>query len=150
MTLLHYFAQRSASTASIGLFESVDRLENKRPSYPPYNIEKTGEDGYRVIMAVAGFAESDLDITQHQNTLVIKGSAPGKDEGVAYLHQGIAQRAFERRFELADYVNVSGAVIVNGLLYVDLARELPEEAKPRSIAITAANAATAIGDKAAA
>ena len=101
-------------------------------------------------MAVAGFSESDLEITQHQNTLAIRGTAEDKKEGVTYLHRGIARRAFERQFELADYVNVTGATIENGLLHVDLAWELPEEAKPRTIEISAGDPTQIVEGKAAA
>jgi len=106
--------------------------------YPPYNIEKTGEDTYRIVMAVAGFGEDDLEIVSNENTLVIKGRARTDDEEVTYLHRGIAGRAFERRFQLADYVNVQGAELRNGLLFVELKREVPEALKPRTIAINAA------------
>ena len=132
------------------IFESANRLNDNTPSYPPYNIEKTAEDSYRISMAVAGFAEADLEITQHQSTLVIKGTAEDKKAEVTYLHRGIARRAFERKFELADYVNVTGAKIENGLLHVELARELPDEAKPRTIEISTAKPTRTIEDKAAA
>ena len=132
------------------IFESANRLNDNTPSYPPYDIEKTGEDGYRISMAVAGFAEADLEISQHQNTLSIKGAAENKKAEVTYLHRGIARRAFERQFELADYVNVTGAKIENGMLHIDLARELPEEAKPRTIEILAGKPAQMIDGKAAA
>lgn len=104
-------------------------------SYPPYNIEKLGEDSYRITMAVAGFSESDLELVQTENTLVVKGKARAEDEQVTYLYHGIAGRAFERRFQLADYIKVTGASLVNGLLHIDLAREVPEAAKPRTISI---------------
>lgn len=132
------------------LFETAGRLNDNSPSYPPYNIEKSGEDGYRITMAVAGFAESDLNVTQDRNTLIIKGVAEDKKEDVTYLHRGIARRAFERKFELAEYVNVTGAKVENGLLHVDLARELPEEAKPRTIEISRSRTAQVLEDKAAA
>ena len=103
-------------------------------NYPPYNIEKTGEDAYRIIMAVAGFAPEDITITAQPNLLVIAGRKPGR-EHVHYLHQGLAMRAFERRFELADYVQVKGATLENGLLSVELVRELPETMRPRTIQI---------------
>jgi len=102
--------------------------------YPPYNIEQLGEDGYRISMAVAGFGEADLDVTVTENTLVISGKIDDAED-VTYLHRGIAGRAFERRFELADHIKVSGANLVNGLLQVDLVREVPEEKKPRNISI---------------
>ncbi|MEQ8966710.1 MAG: Hsp20 family protein [Azospirillaceae bacterium] len=103
--------------------------------YPPYNIEKTGEDTYRIVMAVAGFGEDDLEIVSNENTVVIKGRARQDEDGVTYLHRGIAGRAFERRFQLADYVNVQGAELKNGLLFIELKREVPEALKPRTIAI---------------
>jgi len=107
------------------------------PAYPPYNIEATGEDSYRLTMAVAGFARNELDITVEKNSLVISGQAQKEDEQTQgrYLHRGIARRAFERRFSLADHIKVTGASLDNGLLHVDLVREVPEEAKPRQIAI---------------
>ena len=125
---------------SVG-FDRLQRLadsalagDNGANSYPPYNIEQVGEDGYRISMAVAGFGEADLDVTAKENTLVIAGKLPDTAD-VTYLHRGIAGRAFERRFELAEHIKVSGANLVNGLLQVELVREVPEEKKPRSIAI---------------
>ncbi|MEK9726231.1 MAG: Hsp20 family protein [Rhodospirillaceae bacterium] len=125
---------------SVG-FDRLQRLadaalqgDSGASSYPPYNIEQLGEDGYRITMAVAGFGEADLDVTVNENTMVITGKQP-EAEDVTYLHRGIAGRAFERRFELADHIKVTGANLVNGLLQVELAREVPEEKKPRSIAI---------------
>lgn len=106
------------------------------PAYPPYNIEKLGEDEYRITMAVAGFAENDLNIELKQNMLTISGKKSDRSEGSGeMLHQGIASRAFERRFQLADFVEVRGADLENGLLHVTLKREIPEAMKPRSIAI---------------
>ena len=112
------------------------------PAYPPYNIEKTGEDSYRITMAVAGFGEDDLDVQVTDNQLTISGRVSKtedgeKDEERRYLHHGIAERAFERRFNLADHIRVAGASLVNGLLHVDLVREVPEAMKPRTIAIKA-------------
>jgi len=112
-------------------FEGADRSNG----YPPYNIEKSGEDHYRVTLAVAGFGESDLEITQTENTLVVKGSADDQEAGRAYLHRGIAGRAFERRFQLADHIRVVTAELENGLLHIDLEREVPEALKPRTIEI---------------
>ena len=104
--------------------------------YPPYNIEKLEEDSYRVTMAVAGFAEDDLDVTAKDNVLIVAGRIETKEQnGQRYLHRGIATRAFERRFELADHIHVTGARIENGLLHLDLVREVPEEMKPRKIVI---------------
>lgn len=122
------------------LLDAATRLDDAAVSYPPYNIEKLGDDDYRVTMAVAGFAEADLDVTVHDNTLIITGrmDRPDETEGVErrFLHRGIATRAFERRFELADHIRVEGARLVNGLLHVELKREVPEEKKPRRIAIS--------------
>jgi len=107
------------------------------PSYPPYNIEKTGDDAYRVTMAVAGFGEEDIAVEVKENVLTVSGNV-GKDEekAKAYLHRGIATRAFERRFNLADHIQVTGAALENGLLHIDLVREVPEALKPRRIAIS--------------
>ena len=107
------------------------------PSYPPYNIEKTGEDSYRVTLAVAGFSPEEIDVTVHENSLLVTGKAKKDEENVRYLHRGIARRAFERRFNLADHIKVVGAKLVNGMVHIDLAREVPEEMKPRKIAIVA-------------
>ena len=113
------------------------------PAYPPYNIERTGENAYRITLAVAGFSEADLAIETRDSTLSIKGSKETKPEGegvapLEVLHQGIAARAFERRFQLADHVKVTGATLEHGLLHVELLREVPEAAKPRQIAIACA------------
>jgi len=106
-------------------------------SYPPYNIEITGENAYRLTMAVAGFAPEELEITVKENALLVAGKARKDDETVQYLHRGLARRAFERRFQLADHLKVTGASLDNGLLHVDLVREIPEAMKPRKIAIGA-------------
>jgi molecular chaperone IbpA len=119
------------------LLEAGAKLDESALSYPPYNIEKTGEDDYRITMAVAGFSGDDLDVTAKENTLVISGRALPEQEGVKYLYRGVAGRAFERRFELADTIQVVGASLENGLLHVDLVREIPEALKPRQIAIEA-------------
>ena len=105
------------------------------PSYPPYNIEKTGEDTYRLTMAVAGFRPEDLDMTVKENTLVISGRVSGDAHKGEVLYRGIAGRAFERRFVLADHIVVEGADLVNGLLHVGLKRVVPEALKPRKVAI---------------
>jgi molecular chaperone IbpA len=107
-------------------------------TYPPYNIERTGDSSYRISMAVAGFSEEDISIEAQQNKLTIIGKKQDDDEQVNYLHRGIATRSFQRQFELADYVEVKGAALENGLLHVDLAREIPDAMKPRSIAINQA------------
>jgi molecular chaperone IbpA len=119
-------------------FDRLARLAdaaNTAPSYPPYNIEKTGKDAYRLTMAVAGFAPEEIDLTVHENTLLVSGKAKKEDTSVRYLHRGIARRAFDRRFSLADHIRVVGANLANGMLHVDLAHELPEAMKPRKIAI---------------
>ncbi|HYG90858.1 MAG TPA: Hsp20 family protein [Azospirillum sp.] len=107
-------------------------------SYPPYNIEKLGEDAYRITMAVAGFAPEDLEITAQQNSLVVTAKAKKEQETGQFLYRGIAGRAFERRFQLADFIKVTGARIENGLLHIELVREIPEAMKPRTIKIEAA------------
>ena len=106
--------------------------------YPPYNIEKSGDNDYRIVMAVAGFAEAELNVTQKENELLVTGqtSADGQDEK-QYLYRGIAGRNFERRFQLADHVKVVGAKLANGLLTIELQREIPEEKKARAIPVVA-------------
>src|SRR5271154_3112468 len=113
------------------------RVDNAALSYPPYNIETTGEDAYRLTMAVAGFSQDEVDVTVHENSLLVTGRAKKDEEESRYLHRGIARRAFERRFSLADHIKIVGATIQNGMLHVDLAREVPEAAKPRKIQIGA-------------
>jgi len=103
--------------------------------YPPYNIEQLSEDQYRITLAVAGFEESELEITSHQNTLLVKGTKAKSESSSQFLYQGIAERGFERKYQLADYVTVQAADLSNGLLHIDLKREVPEAMKPRSIAI---------------
>ncbi|HIJ37359.1 MAG TPA: Hsp20 family protein [Rhodospirillaceae bacterium] len=124
------------------MLDTASRIDDQAISYPPYNIEKTGEDAYRISMAVAGFAESDLDVTSQNRSLVITGRARKEAEGCQYLHRGIAGRSFERRFDLADHIRVAGASLVNGLLHVDLVREIPETLKPRAIPISTKPAET--------
>jgi molecular chaperone IbpA len=111
--------------------------EQNAPSYPPYNIERTGENAYRITLAVAGFGENELSVETRESTLTVRGSkeAGAKDEKRDVIYQGIAARAFERRFQLADHVVVTGAGSENGLLHIDLVREVPEAQKPRVIAI---------------
>lgn len=133
------------------MLDSASRQDDQAISYPPYNIEKLGEDSYRISMAVAGFAESDLDVTTQNHSLVITGRVHKDAETTQYLHHGIAGRSFERRFELAEHIRVTGASLVNGLLHVDLAREIPEAMKPRTISIAgkATDTAKVIENKAA-
>ena len=105
-------------------------------TYPPYNIEKTAEDAYRISVAVAGFAESELSVEVKDGSLVISARKAANDDERTYLHRGIATRAFERRFQLADHVRVNGASHVDGMLHIDLVREIPEALKPRQIEIS--------------
>lgn len=121
------------------LFSMLDTLGQPESgqSYPPYNIERTGEDAYRITMAVAGFGENEISIEAHRNVLTVKGEKSDAEngEGSEVLYRGIASRAFERRFQLADHVDVVGAALKNGLLHIDLKRNIPEELKPRKIEI---------------
>ena len=119
------------------LLDSVTR--DTSPAYPPYNIERTSETDYRITVAVAGFGEGDLELEVKQNVLTISGKRE-ESEDTNYLHRGIAGRSFERRFQLADHVEVNGAHLENGLLHVDLVRRVPEELKPRRIEISSKNA----------
>jgi len=121
------------------VFSRLDTLVNQEAkSYPPYNIEKVGENAYRISIAVAGFGDGDIAIESKENGLTIKGAkaAENGEKGREFLHRGIAERAFELRFQLAEYVEVTGAQLENGLLHIDLKRELPESKKPRQIAIS--------------
>jgi molecular chaperone IbpA len=129
--------------SSIGfdhLASVLDQLANLdgENGFPPYNIERLGENTYRISMAVAGFGDDDLSIDVKEGTLTIRGEKKSEDKVRQYIHQGIAARNFERRFRLAEYVEVSGATLEHGLLHIDLKRELPEAMKPRTIAITKA------------
>jgi molecular chaperone IbpA len=132
------------------LFSMLDGFE-AAPGYPPYNIERTGENDYRISVAVAGFGEDELSIESKENTLKIKGEKQVKEEQKGeVLYQGIAARAFERVFQLADYVQVKSATLKNGLLHVDLVREIPEAKKPRQIPIGNGGKAETIETKVAA
>jgi len=121
------------------LLDQYSGIESASPTYPPYNIERTGENAYRITLAVAGFSDQELSIETRENTLTVRGSkeAPQKDESAKpeVLYQGIAARAFERRFQLADHVSATGATTQNGLLHIDLVREVPEAQKPRTLSI---------------
>ena len=117
------------------LLNAAMQLEGKATSYPPYNIARAGEDAYRITLAVAGFGEDNLDITVQESRLTVTGHSDESSESVEYLHRGIAGRAFERRFQLADHIKVTGARMENGLLHIELMREIPEALKPRTIAI---------------
>ncbi|MBV0913076.1 Hsp20 family protein [Anianabacter salinae] len=118
--------------------DMMDRVltqEVAQPGYPPYNIEKTDESAYRISLAVAGFTEDELTVEVREQALIVSASKAPEDDGKVYLHRGIATRAFERRFALADHVRVTGALHENGMLHIDLVREIPEALKPRRIAI---------------
>ncbi|MBU2533373.1 MAG: Hsp20 family protein [Alphaproteobacteria bacterium] len=117
------------------LLDSAAGTDTEAPTFPPYDIEKLGDNEYRIVMAVAGFGKDELEVEVKENTLSVKGKKPEDSANVQYLHRGIAKRSFERRFQLADHVQVTGADVVDGLLYVSLVRELPERMKPRTIAI---------------
>ena len=121
------------------VFDLLDNVASQSGSngYPPYNIEKSGDNAYKIVMAVAGFAEAELNVTQKENELLVTGQAQNAQDEKQYLYRGIAGRNFERRFQLADHVKVSGAKLANGLLTIDLQREIPEEKKPRAIEIKA-------------
>lgn len=133
--------------ASIGFDQIADLMDRVmssdggQPSYPPYNIEKTAADAYRISIAVAGFADSDLSVEVKENALVVSARKAADEAERTYLHRGIATRAFERRFTLADHVRVTGASHENGMLHIDLKREIPEALKPRRIEIASAQPA---------
>ena len=131
--------------ATVGFDQIADLMDRvlsndvAQPTYPPYNIEKTADDSYRISIAVAGFNESDLSVEVKEHALVVSATKAEEDRGRTYLHRGIATRAFERRFHLADHVRVDGASYADGMLHIDLVREIPEALKPRRIAITNAS-----------
>lgn len=120
-----------------GMLDQLMAADAPAPSYPPYNIEKTGDNAYRISIAVAGFGDDELnvEVRDQQLTITARKREVAEGEKPSYLHRGIAERGFERRFQLADHVRVNGADLVNGLLHVDLVREVPEQLKPRTVAI---------------
>lgn len=135
------------------LFSLLDQTASESsPGYPPYNIERTGENNFRISVAVSGFSQNEISIVAKENTLTIKGEKAANENGQQgeVLYRGIASRAFERQFQLADFVQVKNASLENGLLHVDLVREIPEAAKPRQIPITTQAPAPQVTDKAAA
>lgn len=117
------------------VLDAASRTDEAQVSYPPYNIVKASDDDYRITFAVAGFGDDDIEIVAERNSLTVKGKVSQDNDNAAYLHRGIAGRSFERRFQLADHIQVSGATLVNGLLTVELKREVPEALKPRTISI---------------
>ncbi|MCL4766478.1 MAG: Hsp20 family protein [Hyphomicrobiaceae bacterium] len=128
----------------VQLLDGVGGFGDEAPGYPPYNIERTGENEYRITMAVAGFNTDDVHIEAKESALLVRGEKKPEDKERQYLHRGIAQRSFERRFQLADHVEVTGASLNDGLLHVDLVRNLPERMKPRVIAIGGPERKTAV------
>lgn len=126
--------------SAIGFDRLFDVLETAArtgavDNYPPFDIERSGEDSYRITLAVAGFKPDEIDMTAQQNLLIVTGKKADTDDGRSFVHRGIAARSFERKFELADYVQVNGASLNDGLLTIDLVREVPEAMRPRKIAI---------------
>ncbi|MCG6901509.1 MAG: Hsp20 family protein [Rhodobacter sp.] len=127
--------------ATVGFDQIADLMDRvlsadvTQPTYPPYNIEKTADDAYRISLAVAGFSDEDLSIEVKENALIVTARKSADDENKSYLHRGIATRAFERKFQLADHIRVTGAAHENGMLHIDMVREIPEALKPRQIAI---------------
>lgn len=137
--------------STVGFDRLFEMLENggamgDTESYPPFNLEQDGEDRYRITFAVAGFARDEIDITAQQNLLIVSGKKRDEDRS-SYVHRGIATRSFERRFALGDYVQVKNAELKDGLLSIELQREIPEEMKPRRIEIGAGSGQTRIGDQ---
>lgn len=126
------------------LFEMLDH--SARPDWPPYDIEKTGDNAYRITMALAGFGPEDVEVTQYGVQLLVTGRKQAAQGKPNLLHQGIAQRGFKQTFNLADHVKVAGANLENGLLAIDLVREVPEQLKPRKIQITSVSAPAAVQD----
>jgi molecular chaperone IbpA len=131
------------------LADAATRVDASNTSYPPYNIETTGENAYRLTMAVAGFSPDEVDVVVKENDLTVTGKAKQDDDQKKFLHRGIARRAFERHFQLADHIKIVGASLTNGMLHVDLVRDVPEAAKPRKISINAGAAPQTIEQKAA-
>lgn len=126
------------------VLDAASRTDEAQVSYPPYNIVKASDDDYRITFAVAGFGEDDIEIIAESNSLTVKGKVAQDNEDAAYLHRGIAGRSFERRFQLADHIRVTGATLTNGLLTVELKRKVPEALKPRTISIESGKSAKQI------
>ena len=151
MTMLNYdlspfYRSTIGFDRLLSMLDKTVGAEQSAPTYPPYNIERTGENAYRITLAVAGFGEKELSVETRESTLTVRGSKETsvKDDKRDMLYQGIAARAFERRFQLADHVVVTGATSENGLLHIDLVREVPEAQKPRTIAINSGKPAAKI------
>jgi len=153
---MHAFDLSPLFRTSIGfdrlnhLFDAALRVDDGT-SFPPYNIEKLDADSYRISIAIAGYGEEDVEVLVKDNSLSVTGKISETEKGTAYLHRGIAGRAFSRRFQIADHIKVTDATLTNGLLNIDLVRDLPEEMRPQRIAINSGtNASRSIGDKQAA
>ncbi|AWW74827.1 heat-shock protein [Erythrobacter sp. KY5] len=147
MSRLDFTPYRRSTVGFDRLFDMIENQArlNSGDNYPPFNIAKNGEDNYRITLAVAGFRPQDIDITAQANLMVIQGKKrDDADEGAELLHVGIANRGFERRFELADYVRVDNAQLADGLLVIDLVREVPDAMKPKKIAVNSATTLTAV------
>ncbi|MFD2204128.1 Hsp20 family protein [Kiloniella antarctica] len=124
----------------MNMLDTAKRLDSTASSFPPYNIEKVEENAYRITMALAGFSENELEVTIKENSLLVTGQKEKETEqNVTFLHQGIANRSFQKTFDLADHIKVTGANLENGLLVIDLAREIPEAKKPKNIPILSSN-----------
>jgi molecular chaperone IbpA len=142
MTLMRNFDLAPLYRATVGFDQIADLMDRvlasdvTQPSYPPYNIEKTGDDAWRISVAVAGFSDDELNVEIRENALIVSARKTPEDTDRTYLHRGIATRAFERRFHLADHVRATGAAHENGMLHIDLIREVPEALKPRRIEIS--------------
>ena len=138
---MRHFDRAPLYRASVGFDRMADLMDRaltadvSAPTYPPYNIEKTGENAYRISIAVAGFGAEDLNVEMRDGAVIVSGRKPAEDEGRSFLHRGIANRAFERRFTLAEHIRVEGASHQDGMLHIDLIRQVPEALKPRQITI---------------
>lgn len=152
MTQMRHFDFAPLHRATVGFDQIADMMDRLlasdvgQPTYPPYNIEKTAKDAYRISIAVAGFAEADLMVELKEKALVVSAKKAEAEGERTYLHRGIATRAFERRFQLADHVKVTGATHENGMLHIELEREVPEALKPRRIEIAGQKSLTAPKD----
>ncbi|EAQ30250.1 Heat shock protein [Erythrobacter sp. NAP1] len=147
MSRLDFTPYRRSTVGFDRLFDMIENQArlNSGDNYPPFNIAKNGEDNYRITLAVAGFRPQDIDITAQANLMVVQGKKREEaDDGSELLHVGIANRGFERRFELADYVRVDDAQLADGLLIIDLVREVPDAMKPKKIAVNGATTLTAV------
>jgi len=148
---MRHFDRAPLYRASVGfdrmadLMDRVLSADSATQSYPPYNIEKTGDDSYRITIAVAGFGSDDLSVEMRDGAVIVTARKPAEEGERSFLHRGIATRAFERRFALAEHIRVSGASHQDGLLHIDLLRELPEALKPRRIQIEAAETPARVG-----